>query len=320
MKKVLLTLLLAASTFLITPVTQAQVGGVIVFPNKVEMDFSKSTKKFNSGIVTVQNTSKAPIRIRTYVDAWELDKNGRLTFLKEPNENSLNNFIKFNPKEFDLAPDQKQIVRITAKLPEGTDGEFRSMIFFETVKTKDEIVKNEDKNRLNLTINVTTRFGVTIFAYKGELTKNATLNNFRFEKQEDKNYLIATISNDGNVHSVINGEVIITNLNTNEELKPVLFNRGVGPKQTHDFLINLPEQSIMPGKYDAKLNLKYEDFEKKPHTLAAETTFTVDTYKNSIKEDLVKPITDEVIEMTPENIAKPEKIDTTEIKLTPEAN
>lgn len=324
MKKTIIT-----STFLIfalffTPIftgkTSAQVGGVLVYPNIIELDFSKNNRKFISRIVKVENPSPKDIRIRAYIESWDVNEGGAPQFTKEVLERSIADYIKFNPKEFDLKPGQNQVVRVTAKLPEGSEGEYRGMIFFETVPTREEIVQPDKKN-VNVAITFITRFGVVVYAYKGNINKDANLDDFKVAVVEEKDFISATLHNTGNVHSVIKGEVTLyADDNPNEPVNIIGIKKPILPEKPLHILIPLKNAKLKDGHYTAKLKLNYLDTNEKTQVIEAETSFDYTNKEETTKTDLEKPVLIEDVKMTPENIAKPIEIDTTEIKLTPEAN
>lgn len=286
---------------------QSSLGGILVYPNNLNLDFS-SGKRFLSSAVMVENSSKNPVRVRAYIEDWDMREDGQIIFLETPDENSLNKYLKFNPREFDLQPGQKQLVRITAKLPEGTDGEYRSIIFFETVKTKKELVKKH--KGLNLMVEFKTRFGVVLWAYKGSTDRNSTLKDF-----SQKDDLVAILENTGNIHTDVSGEITFISKNADKkEYKFPVYKFSVLPERSRQKRIGFDKKKLPEGNYTAKLYLTYKDVTDNVQVLEAQTDFTYAASKESIKKDLQVPV-NEKIEKKPDNIAKPVPVDETEIKL-----
>lgn len=312
---VFLLLILLVSSFVFTNIATAQNTGVIVYPSIIELDFAKNPRKFVSKVINVLNTSNKTARVRAYIQGWDMDKYGGLIFLDTPDNFSLDNYVKFNPIEFELAPNQKQLVRLTAKLPEGIDGEFRSIIFFETVTPREEILQ-PDKSKISLMVTFKTRYGVAVYAYKGSTSRNALLENFSLQKIDDNQYLVATLKNEGNIHTNVEGELTLIPNKDSQSTSLKAYRYTILPGRTQDYKIQLPEKQMSSNNYTAKLRLTYKDIQEKEQVLMAETTFNYEPSKVTDKKDLEKPVSDEEIKMTPDNIAQPIPVDVqSEIKL-----
>lgn len=91
-------------------------------------------KKHSTGLIEVINTGEEEIELKALLNDWTLDKNDGLIFLEAgETEYSLDDLIKFNPRNFKLAPGKKQIVRFTISSPEAAEKikERRGVVFFE---------------------------------------------------------------------------------------------------------------------------------------------------------------------------------------------
>lgn len=295
-------LFLIALNTIFMPKTFAQVTGVYVYPNLIEMDFTKNDKKFVTRIVNVENPLDKTLRVKVYSQNWTMNENGLMVFPDTPDDRFLNNdYVKFNPTEFDLPPKGKQIVRLTAKLPDGTDGEFRSVLFFETLQDRKDILNKKD---LNLMVNFKTRLGVTLYAYKGIITKDFSVDNFTYNVIDGEPYLIITASNKGNVHTVVNANITLYSNNVPTSLNKTRL--GILPGQSSKFKISLSNYGLKKANYQAKAELSYQDTDGKDKDIQLETTFALNlTDKPSAKEQLEKTDINEEIKMTPENMAKP---------------
>ncbi|EKE04270.1 MAG: hypothetical protein ACD_20C00090G0010 [uncultured bacterium] len=276
--------------------------GVLVYPNVIELDFTNN-KKFVSQVIQVENPTSEPFRIRAYVEGWDLNEYGGILFLDQPDKHSLNEYIKFNPKEFDVAPGQRQMIRLTAKLPEGVDGEFRSIIFFETVNQKQEILK-QSKGKINLNVSFKTRYGVAVYAYKGNVTRNAALQDLKYEKVENKNYLVATLKNDGNIHCNVEGELVLNSKTGSEPITTPIARYTILPG-AQKYKIPLPENYLNNGNYTALLKLKYKTEEEKINFIEAKTSFDYKATHSATKQELRQKNVSGEIQKTPDNVAVP---------------
>lgn len=320
MKKILIGLFTLIIAFSIMGIfsnrSNAQLGGVLVYPRYVELDFAEKERNFISKVIKVENPSNKAIRIRAYVESWDANEYGDPSFTAELLDRSLAKFVKFNPREFELQPGENQIVRLTAKLPEGEEGEYRGMIFFETVVPKEEILK-PDKDKINVAIQFVTRFGVVVYAYKGNVSRNAQLHDFKFETIDNTQYLTADFNNDGNIHSVLEGTINLYDKTSPEQVaKDIAIKKVILPERSLKLLIPLDQTSITSGNYIAKMNLKYTDYSEKPQIIEAQTEFSYEkSASSSAKDKLAKPVDADNVEKTPDNVAQPIEIDESEIKL-----
>ena len=304
----ILTILVIIITFYLALPNKAesQFGGVLVYPNIVELDFT-GNRTFVSRAIQVENPTSKPFRVRAYVEGWNLTEYGGINFLSTPDKYSLNDNLKFNPREFDLLPGQRQMVRLTAKLPPEATGEFRSIIFFETVNPKQDILNTNSK--VNINVQFKTRYGVAVYAYKGDVTKSAVLQNFKFEEYDDKGYLIATLNNPGNIHCNVEGDItLVSETNEAGTLTSPLARYTILPNATQKYRILLPD-TVQSGEYNAILNLTYTDIDKKVQVVSGETKIKYKAAKPTSKNTLQNVNANEKIEKTPENIAKPQRIE-----------
>ncbi len=251
----------------------AQFAEVLVYPDKIELDFTKKNKRFISKVIHVENPTKKTLRIRSYVESWDLNENGSVVFLKGKNERSLKKYIKFNPREFDLAPGQKQLVRLMAKLPANASGEYRSILFFETVNRRSQILQ-KDKGKIDINVNFKARYGVVLYAYKGQINKNVEVLNLGYEQVEGKPYLIATLKNSGNVHCNVIGDLNISS--ENKEKKQKLSTYTILPGKTQKFKMAITTKLNNSERYNALLKLNYKDADDRIKVIEAATSFNTE--------------------------------------------
>lgn len=86
----------------------------------------------DGGAITITNSSSKSARYLAIVQDWVHDVNGVLT--PQPANStsaSIANWVKFNPREFTLPPNGRQIVRFSISVPKNAPpGERRGVIFF----------------------------------------------------------------------------------------------------------------------------------------------------------------------------------------------
>lgn len=289
--------------FFVTNKAYAQfTGGVMVYPNVVELNFGNGSN-FASSIIQVENPTDSILRVRAYIEDWTLNQYGKIVFLDKPDKRYLGSYVKFNPVEFDLAPKQKQMVRVAAKVPEGPEGEYRSIVYFETVNPKQEVLK-QTKDKLNINISFKTRYGVALYGYKGDISRSAVMQDLKFEKIDNSNYITATLKNSGNIHCNLEGDLVLTPESGTKSLTIPLIRYTILPDSTQKYAIQLPED-LNNGAYKAAINLNYHDIESKVQVLDAQTKFNYISTNSSAKKGLKNSSGEEKIDKTPENLARP---------------
>jgi hypothetical protein len=93
-----------------------------------------------TGSIVVRNTGQEPATPQALLSDWTLDEGNRLVVLEAGSlDSSLEGWIKFNPRRFQMQPNAAQTVRFTVKIPhDAQPGERRGMIAFEQIIPYDE--------------------------------------------------------------------------------------------------------------------------------------------------------------------------------------
>ncbi|AOE49085.1 fimbrial biogenesis chaperone [Kangiella sediminilitoris] len=155
-----------------------------ISPSRIEIspDEGKSTKS-----VTVLNLGNTPMRVQVSVQNWDFDHNNNYRPLP-PNEQSLDQWLIINPVQLEVPPKGQQTVRMAVRpraKPE--DGEHRAMVFFKQLNGGDE-------KGVNVRFNV----GVPIYAFFGDVKREASLHHVNFNPKSS--ILEFDITNTGNAY------------------------------------------------------------------------------------------------------------------------
>ena len=116
--------------FLILP-AEVTIATVRVEPARIIINALND--KPSTGMIEVVNNGEEEIELKAFLNDWSLDnKDSLVVFEPGKTDYSLNELIKFNPKEFTIAPGKKQIVRFTISTPkDDIIRERRGVVFFE---------------------------------------------------------------------------------------------------------------------------------------------------------------------------------------------
>lgn len=153
-----------------------------ISPSRIEM----SPEKKATESITVLNLGSKPMVVEVNVQNWDFDGNNNFRALP-PNEQSLDQWLIINPVRLTIPAKSQQTVRLAVRPRVKPDaGEHRAMVFFRQL--------NDEGKGLNVKFNV----GVPIYAYFGEVKREAELLDMDFDPI--KLQLVFDINSTGNAY------------------------------------------------------------------------------------------------------------------------
>lgn len=197
-------------------------------------------------VFEVQNLTDDSLRIRVEFEDFDIDKSGNVTFYEGGHlASSLAPRAVINPEEFFIPPRSVERVRITFKLSRSSNiPEYYGMLM---------IKSRPIPTQYSPTIAVAGEIGVPIYYTIPEHAEriasfdSLTINNDMLE---------AVVSNAGNVHLRINGEVLIATFDDRIMLEDSLPEFVILPRRQRKLRIHIDED-LDPGQYKAKVTLDY---------------------------------------------------------------
>jgi hypothetical protein len=261
----------------------------------------------------VASTENEPIRLRVSLTDWLVDEKGILQLSDIPVVGSLMDRIRLNPKEFEILPGSRQIVRLAVSLPADAKApcEYHSMVMLEDLKTATQHLAIGEGRQTSLFVK--KRIGIALYIYYGDPKAKPLIKHFQVErstlekqqqtlKEEAKKEAMSLeagiashdtrpclvhleVINDGDRHSQLSGSVLALRSEGNGKEKVMaeftptaLTNLFILPHQRFlgDIQLTTPEQlqTLPPGHYRFKLTLQ----QKNPDT--------ADTFKAETEADL----------------------------------
>ena len=191
--QLLSTVLVAAST-LIAPVAQA---GLSVSPLVVELNSRQGQAQ---GTITVGNSGEDPFRARSYAVPFTYDRETGFKELPKA-DNDLTPYLQFSPPEVSIPGADKRRVRFITRLaPSLPDGEYRAMIFTETLN---QIVPPEvtTSGETTVTTTILPRLGVAVYVRKGKLSPSLAIDSFRFNALDQQPQVL--VKNTGKASAIV---------------------------------------------------------------------------------------------------------------------
>lgn len=201
----------------------------------------------STGTIDVYNNGEENVLLQAYLYDWTLDARDDVkTYYPGTLDNSLNGYIKFNPRSFILEPGKKQVVRFTITTPEELDRELRGIVFFEQ---ETNLIDNSTGSI------VKSQIGTVIYLTPDKVNYSFQLNDVRVleEKVNNRYRFVVIMENKGEAHLrlVINYKIIDENNSLIEEGE---FDQYVLLPDFRRALIFSPTNELKPGNYKLYLN------------------------------------------------------------------
>ncbi|MCK4259786.1 MAG: DUF916 domain-containing protein [Halanaerobiales bacterium] len=209
-----------------------------------------------SDSIKVTNMSNNEIEVRAVLYDWKLDEKDELvTYSSNTRQDTLYGLIKFNPRQFKLAPGETQIVRFTVKAPqEGFDIERKGIVFFEQ-----ESVVEQD----GVGVNVLSQIGTTIYTMPSAAKSSFCLAKAEvYIPEEGISLGVLLIGNEGNVHVRYHVKYKISNEDGKILDEGTVAEKVILPEDRR--LVTFPITPNLPiGRYNLLLEIAFDGTNKK---------------------------------------------------------
>jgi hypothetical protein len=205
----------------------------------------------------IRNTATKKQKINLTLGDFVLDPNGQSAF-SDANSTSFScaDWLILSPSFVELNPNQVKKVKVKIQVPENGVTTRWAMIFVEPAEEQLSVEK-ADKT-LTLGAEVTTRVGIPIFQNPRTAgIVKADIQNLKEVKTDSTHYFTSEILNEGD--KLIEGEIytVFSNIETGEEVEMPIQNLTVLPKNTRNYIFNLPTD-LPKGKYVLTVVLDYD--------------------------------------------------------------
>jgi xanthosine utilization system XapX-like protein len=197
-------------------------------------------------VFEVQNLTDDSLRIRVEFEDFDIDKMGNVTFYEGGHlASSLAPRAVINPEEFFVPPRNVERVRITFNFAHGSNiPEYYGMLM---------IKSRPIPTQYSPTIAVAGEIGVPIYyTIPSYAERIASFDSLTISSDT----LEAVVSNAGNAHLRINGEVLISTFDDRIVQEDSLPEFVVLPRKQRKLRV-LIDESLEPGRYKAKVTLDY---------------------------------------------------------------
>ena len=230
-----------------------------VAPAKIELQVTGGTSQTLP--ITVRNSGASPMHIQATLSDFAVGTNGDYKF-ERPGANrfSAASWATINPREFDVAPNSFQLVRVSIAVPQHISGEYAGIVFFQTRPLRHAgggIVFSE-------------RVASKVYAYtESSLRIDGAIDDIAVKQTAIGQRFLIGFKNTGNAHLYLNGRVEIRK--GNETVARVPFQQQLLVERGGRRVIEAYSEKLPPGSYTA---LALVDFGG-PSLAGGQTTFTV---------------------------------------------
>jgi|GEM_PF-3656074 hypothetical protein len=156
-----------------------------VFPTHLTL-----TEEAPSTYLNLKNTTGQTQKYKIDLMQFQMGKDGSMKRAPEAN-NPLVEIIKFSPKTVELAPNDKQIVRVMATAFDNlTDGEYYVHIHFTPIGEKEDDSPHAKKKSSSFSLQARIAVAVPIIVRKGTGTFDGKLEKFQAQIDKEKNVAV----------------------------------------------------------------------------------------------------------------------------------
>jgi len=205
----------------------------------------------STGMIEVVNNTENEIELTTLLKDWSLDERDSIVvFEAGETDYTLDGLIKFNPREFTLAPGQRQIVRFTVSSPEAElPRERRGIVFIEH---ETDLIDNATGSK------VKSQIGTTIYFIPVGVEYNFKFTGLRvFNSPEPMPQGISLrIKNDGEAHMRYYPAYKIVDQDNKLVMEEKFNQLLILPKNERQFSFYLKDR-LEPGNYKFMLEFSF---------------------------------------------------------------
>lgn len=244
----LFILFTTTNVFAITNETNIQIS---VSPAIIDVKLSKGDSKDTEVYVFNHETTPVAVKInaKSFIPSEAIPEDKK-------NFYDASKWITIDPSEVIINPNENKIIKINIKAPKEIDaGGHYATIYFESLK----------ENNLNSSINIGKRVGViTLITIDGEVSKKIQADSLKFNRltfNGPKEFTI-NFSNDGNIHELPGGSIIIENINHKEIKRITLPVKLILPFTKREIIIS-NDEDLSTGIYFVKAEILYGNESKK---------------------------------------------------------
>ncbi|TAE60443.1 MAG: P pilus assembly protein, chaperone PapD [Nostocales cyanobacterium] len=216
---------------------------------------SKAERGQAQGMITITNTSNDITRVRVYAQPFTYSRDNGFQILSST-PTDLTKYLQFSPRELTIKPRESRRVRLITRLaPSLPDGEYRAVIFNETL--------TEAKNPQGNNVALVARIGVTFYVRKGNIFPNLEVAGASFNQDIKQIQLLVKNNGEATARTGVNW---ILKQGDKEIKTGKIDPNSIVPDSERNLLLNYPgkdDPTLTPGEYQLSGELIWENNQQK---------------------------------------------------------
>ena len=213
-------------------------------PTRVEIEQGKPVQE-----VRITNMSSFARSYNLSLENIAMNEDGK-TVRVETFDYSAKRMLRFVPRQFDIEPGGRQIIRIMARFPEGTeDGQYHAHLeFLENVPKREELNKEVAKeNRARMRAEISYAAAIPIIISKGEIKTTVGMKDLTYGvnvKQEPQISLVMTREGNGQGNVLLEADYIAPDgTETKAAVRRTIYIYRELDTRNHSFILELLKQA-----------------------------------------------------------------------------
>jgi len=218
-----------------------------ITPIRVEHSLNKGESI--TDIFYVRNNGTFPLRIKIFPENWYLGHNGNPVFVGSNSvDYSCRDWIKVNPQDFRIMPDEIKMVRYTITVPEDIpQAGYHASISFENVPMS---VAEKDRSQMVFS----GKIAAAVYVKVGKVDIVGEIIDLILHEEDNSHVCILVIKNRGKTHFRTQGSIEISDNNGKKVLDVMIPNEVVLPESEREIKCKL-NGKLSAGKYTALCTL-----------------------------------------------------------------
>ncbi len=231
-------------------------GSLSISPAFLEISLDRGRP---SGQFVISNTGDNTVRYRIQASHFTFGADGSFQVIP-PDENSLSEWIKFNPRELSLPPKSSQRVRFVI-IPRG---QLRDQLYWgamELESLQPNISRGEDQHGRSMTLAVIPAIVVPIFASHGDLKYDFEIKDLKVHKTEQALTFETMVHNTGTGQLMTEGYYDLVDAAGDEVASGKFLHTYIMPN-TRVQVENLINHELPSGEYQLRVECRAKNLER----------------------------------------------------------
>jgi P pilus assembly chaperone PapD len=215
----------------------------------IRAEHSGNPGKSITDIFYVRNNASAPIRLRAYCENWRILEDGTPDFIgAETTSYSCKDWIKVNPQDFRLMPNEIKTVRYTVTIPSNAQGAgYHAAVSFESVP-------DEKTPRAGSRMLLSGKIAAAVYVKVGKVPIDGDVVDIKLARKDNSQAMVLVMKNTGKTHFRTKGRIEVFDSEKKKIMDLEVPDEVVLPESEREVVCPL-SKALEPGTYWAVCRL-----------------------------------------------------------------